>query len=208
MKKSFFNKEQASAYLTGTVVRFKNKPIYIYSISYKEDTDKLLVQCAYLPDIDKTFWIGIDDEDFDMTPVPLGFLSTYKKPEVITGWCSRIPQRRWKQGLAPQHFMMLPPAGYRPYWDKNQIFISEELKKTITNDYPDYEEALKISKKVGAPISFHRDFALDAKNLFYKGYNTTVGIVADNKPILDEDKDFLKEAFAEALNGKEDHRTL
>lgn len=198
MKKTFYNREQAYNYLVGTVVRVKGKPAYVMQVDYKDDDEEdLLVSYELLPGPSKMQYIEIDDPDFDMTPVDLGYLSINNKPKHYTGWCARYPARKWKIGLCPQNLLVTQLPGYRHAWDKNALILSEELRRTIMNEYPDCKKAISWSKEIKQPVAFSKRFAVDEKSLFHSFHQVPVGIVDGWSVELNEDMEFLKEALEE-----------
>lgn len=75
--------------LTGTVVMFKNTPVYVLDI--QEDNGECTIRTVGRDDNAK-----VHLSELDLTPFPLGYVNTPKLAQYTT----RKPQRYWKQGLA------------------------------------------------------------------------------------------------------------
>lgn len=201
MKKEFYDRDHAQNYLSNTVIRLGGNPIYIDHIDYGRG-DQLVA--IYYPsdkvDKDNRKIVRLDNEELDLTPVPLGFLSVINTADTMTGWCSRIPQRKWKQGLSHNSLTVISPVGYRFLHDRQRVLVSRELARTIKGQFAPLNKALELSKELQKPIAFSRRFAVDSKNLFYKNHQVTVGTIENKIPVLDEDMGFLSEALNEDLN--------
>lgn len=135
-------------------------------------------------------------DDANLEPVPLGNVNG----EFGFGYASRIPHRRWKQGLRKEAIFL----EHSPWRFEGVKLRSKSLRDTILGIYPSFDEAIN---KLGGDVrgyAFSRSFGVGFNDkrelkLFYKG--NEIGDVGDNIYIKPEFF-FLKEAALLALNGE------
>lgn len=124
----------------------------------------------------------------NIEPVPLGYVNLKTRAEFI----SRIPRRRWKQGLSRE-------AVSAPVSD---IFLkSRALGNCILNRYPAIEVSILLVKTHQVVSSaFNREWAIGsgvvAPNLMFRG--KLVGIWTEEGPKLSPPFEYLIESFEEA----------
>src|SRR5687767_4564429 len=88
-KQLFANADDVRHRLGGSIIRFMGKPVYV------RDTDKFTINGFFLDNVGRAFSAEVDDENLDFSSPPLGYVNT----ETYCGFVSRIPARRFTQGL-------------------------------------------------------------------------------------------------------------
>lgn len=105
MKKDFYNLDHAISYLSGTIIRYKEKPVYIREV-YQDDEIRINVSPVVGA---RMISAKLSSKDVDINPFPLGFVNTVRNASMrghdfqtevdVTTSLSRTPARRWKVGL-------------------------------------------------------------------------------------------------------------
>lgn len=182
--------EYAHTRITGTIVRLDGEPVYVTE-----------------PVGGRSFRVKVlDDEQgdrhtvaltaLDVSPVPLGFVNFLN----VASYLVRMPKRRdYKQGTRMENITSL--HGFRVA-DIPML----HLAKTIRNNYPTFTAALrkveakaKLKKTKFHSIAWHRDWALRHDlAVIYRG-GAIVGTISGGRPVLNEDKLYLRERLEEAL---------
>jgi hypothetical protein len=146
--------------LVGTIILYKGVPVTINDL-LPDINGEGVVYFTYLKDGKKGQ--AKYNQDFDLTPVPLG----YTNYNGISLYLSRIPMRKdWKQGLRTATTRCL--VNGQVY--EGQVPFSE-LYKTIAGDYPSIKKAIEhVQLPQISSMSFNRAFAIDkALNIWHKG---------------------------------------
>lgn len=141
------NLQYAKTRLEGTIITYKKEPCLINEVL----ASKGGVSCSYST-YDEVGKASVDD--FDLTPIKLGFVNT----PYGTGFLSRKPIREdWRQGLRKQNCIS--------YGDVRKEYLLElsSLRKTVLNLYPDLDEAIATNK------AFSRNFRISGGDLMYRG---------------------------------------
>jgi hypothetical protein len=131
--------------------------------------------------------------DYDLTPVPLGFVNLLRRKHV--NFLSRIPLREdWRQGLRQNNA--------RTLWGLN-VWDDKAIACTVENDFPTIEQLrqdLNGEEQVGA---WHRDFAMDGCGSIYYRTEGKIGqFVGDTTDyLLDGPFTWVEESLKEALDG-------
>lgn len=131
--------------------------------------------------------ITVDNSDFDLDPVPLGFVNTNSNR--LT-YLTRTPMREdWRQGLRSNNARSLMGLHF------NDISF-KQLYDTITGKYPSVEAAIKRQKS-GYHLAFHRHWALYADGgLLHR--DKVVGRVVDDRLVLLDKYNYLDRKLEEA----------
>jgi hypothetical protein len=203
-RKEFFDIDQANAYLSNSVIRLGEDPIYVHNV-YSGKSGVIL-----------SYWklgaVGgsialketkLDNPDLDMSPVKLGMLATGKESKA-TIYCSRMSRRAWKWGLSSGSLDLTNISNDRQkrvHFNKNSVLYSNSLLNTIKGDYLKYDAALKISNEENLPIAFSRNFAVWGEDLYYKYIGQPVGKNKKTFPSLEEGFEWVYEVLQEDLNG-------
>lgn len=196
--KAFYDLQHAKSYLQSSIIRYRNKPVYISNISQGQDYDSFLLTYLDLKDIydgENPKLGNFPDDAFDLNPVPLGMLNC-KHGGVY--YISRMPIRQWKIGLTSQNSTVrtvIEGRGYRG--PDRSILYSAEMSKTIQNQYPKIPDILSA---VHPSAAFSRRFAIKENTLQYRTRGQ-VGQIIRGEPRLSEKFFFLKEMLMEDLNG-------
>jgi len=177
--------DYASSRLNNTIVRLKGEPVYVLSVEmdgvwYKDSSNKK----------HKTSL-----EDFDLTPVPLGYVNYVKNAKFV----SRKPQRYYKQGLC-----------YESINNANDGPCCDSVYMTILGIFPSLDVC--VDRLLGGcvkSVAFSRDFALELHsnskfNLLYRGkkvgnaeYNKVEAFVNIK---LEDEYSFLEEVLEKCVN--------
>lgn len=188
--KDFYDEHHAQMYLVDSIIRYKNKPIFIKDVQKTERGYKLTYH--YLGSLEFQM-VFIPNKDINFNPVPLGFLNKNKKSYYI----SRIPCRTWKIGLCLRNMSVVNILDSN---EKIRIKIdSKEISDTIIGKYPSYDESYEFLKKEKVEcIAFSRRFSICKIGLLYKTNMATVGFL-DTPPKLHNKFKYLTEVLEEDL---------
>lgn len=131
--------------------------------------------------------------NYDLTPVPLGFVNIVRRKNV--NFLSRIPIREdWRQGLRQNNA--------RTVWGLN-VWDDEAIANTVENIFPTIEHlrgSLNGEEQLGA---WHRDFAMDGCGSIYYRTEGRIGqFIGDScEYLLDGPFTWVEESLKEALDG-------
>lgn len=173
--------EYANSRLSESVVRYNDVPIMVHAIN-----NDGRVEGSSLVD---GHGINCNLDELDLVPVQLGYVNYDGRAHYVM----RKPVRRdWRQGLRHNNMVSdTVPVPALPW---------ACVAKTINNEYPTFEQArLMLKGKRGVTsIAWCRDFAI------VKGWKVihcgdTVGSIVNEKVVLDEAFQYLKEALEETL---------
>lgn len=138
--------EDATRRLASTVIRYKDRPVYVERIRDNGAVDlyDLLSQAMIPASISK------DEKLFNIKPIPLGYINYCGN--CFYSW--RIPSRRSKQGLHRESFMT-----HRG--NAGNLLTTRELGLTVVGEYPSIDECKDaLTSKSVEDIAFSRQFAL------------------------------------------------
>lgn len=173
--------------LVETIVRYKERAVLVHNVWDGGESLRLsssdCVTGDFIPDD--------DIDEFDLTPVPLGFVNRHKK----TLYVSRKPMREdWRQGLRGQNTQVL--------WggeEEVDVFDFKSVGQTINGEFPLIGET---ELRIGERVAWHRDFCYDASGAIYYKWHGRVGNFTDlsNKSfLLDAEYHWIEESLREAL---------
>lgn len=186
-----YDYEYAHAKLSGSVVRYQEKLVYVYEIP---PSGKAIVKPILENDN-----LSVHINSLDLTPVPLGYMNYGTSAHYI----SRIPRRNWKQGIRPES--ICSDSAYT----QSFTLECEEFINTVDGKYPALEMcAERIVCKEVTKQAFSRFFALGEYFdgvflLWYK--NLIVGGVSPDKHemfLLIDDYKYLHELIEETVYDK------
>lgn len=195
----FYDLDQAVSYLSQGIINIAKYPAKIFGVT--GTISKIRLEYGHISSA-SIREINLDDEDVDLTPIPLGFLANKLERNVVSPYLQRVPARSWKIGLTPEHLLVVNPAGKKYSGNISQILSSNEFKNTVIGEYPRYREIIAYFKeqpKNKSVIAFSRTFALSEKNILYKCFDVPVGTVKNNIPCLEKEFSYLQEALNEAI---------
>lgn len=188
----FYDVAHANLRLSNTIVRINNYPVFV--IEVREDWTVAVQylgsgKIAELSDIRNL-------KGLDISPVPLGFCQNGH----TTSYLMRMPRRRTKQGLAEDSIATHDGNGNSV---RRSNAYSKALDNTITGVYPTLKAALSmINAKGFASVGISRNWAIgnagDMIYFMYKYYGK-VGILKDNRFILDEEYSYLQECLDQEI---------
>lgn len=199
--KDFWNREQAQSYLGGSVVRYKSDPIYIYEVTHTR-AGKYTAHFLPLGITDREF-IHADVSELDLNPVPLGLVNFREYGRNFCVSTYRKPLRQWKIGLSRNN-MIIRPGQFDKNDFRDSLLQGKDLRKTILNEFPSYEEALhKVVDEGEEGMAFSRRFAVKKKTkhsyLFHNLHENSVGKIIDRDIRLDDKYQYLSESLEEDL---------
>lgn len=177
----FETKHDAQLYLCGSLVRYRDKVIYVRTVH-----DDMTATVVNVLDDSKS---NVPINDLDLTPIKIGYI--FDERHNMPLYIERIPKRAWRQGLTAENLKVRNNRGIRV-----DVAGGRLIKKAVKPDYPKIREAMSLSKDLGSDIPFHRQFSVDYKGrIRYK----TVMVGKWNGKTFDLDKQytFLKELLGE-----------
>lgn len=177
--------------LRNTVIRYKGRPVFCEGVD-----DDLRLHCMWLHD-GKNIRIAKNDPELDYSASSLGMVNS--NGEAI--FCSRVPCRKWKQGLGRENVSVKGLGRDRPR-EVNGLIRSKSLGMTIENKFPSMEACLKMLRtRQVASVAFSRKFAVrrigDKIALYFR--TRIVGEIKEDKPSLDDRYNYLQEVLQEAI---------
>ena len=141
--------------------------------------------------------------DLELGSMPLGNIQV----DDYFGYFVRIPDRRWKQGLAEGHLNQIREDCHKPLRVR---LLSNAIMKCVKGAYDSFQDALyNILDKGYEGCAFSRTFGLmlgdkGQIDLLYRGHRVgfiTEVVKDDFELVLFKDKFYLKEELLETLNG-------
>lgn len=178
-----FSERDISQRLDATVCRYRGHPYYV---RYR---DRNLLTLYTLDSGGKKEYLSIhpNDEDFDISTVPLGYMQF--DPNTVV-YLSRKPSRMWKQGLSPDGLQIVfHNANIVRY--ANVTMLCSAFQNMVLDVYPSLNEALSELRRSekDKEIAISRDIALKINinlKLIYVYYKTEeVGwIVPDTNIVM------------------------
>lgn len=180
------------------IVKAKNRPFYITRAHKAYDV--ITFEGMYLHTNRVT---EVQSKDVDSKPIRLGFVNGFHYPLRAV----RKPSRLYKQGINSKNTKLLIHdsdgyCDYRPF-DRNDRILFGGIYQLIKNEYPSYNDALKLLDDVDHPpsVAFNRAFCLfkHQKITIHNG-NWVVGHVNDNgEPILDNKFIYFQEQLRRSM---------
>ena len=181
-----------------TVIMINGEPHYVQHYDeWRYNVKRLSTGKSRLIDLRKT--------KVDLTPIPLGNIEVGNQD---CFYLSRVPERRWKQGLTMESLSQRHPYEKDPMhlWLMGRdLFFTKGFTDMVNNKYRSIQEVLDVLE-IRKILPIHRVFAIWRKTdksylLLYRG-KTVGGIDKETLDIhLFEEYKYLNESIQEALNG-------
>jgi len=144
-----------------SIVRYKNRPVLVLAAT--EASTNLCARPLDNIDDDKAaFIINANDEDLDISSVPLGYVNTENDAVFV----SRVPVRRQKQGVSTDNTVVNYHGVGNAHNDGLFGFHLKYLIATIEGHYPSVEDALAEVLKDKRGRAFHRYFAFGKQDRY------------------------------------------
>ena len=191
------NAQDANMRIARSVIRYDGFPVFVHEVL--ETRDGLMVYYSTMEEDAGNLAgepVPLTDNGWDFTPVPLGYLNT---PRYGALYSSRVPIRKWKQGLHMENFVVR--RGERHY-EVGEFLNDQVLTNCILGNYPKFKQCLDKVLKDRESAAFHRHYALvpaDAGLVWLLHKEDKVGYVADGEAHLGPEYEYLKEELAEAM---------
>ncbi len=207
--KDFYDGDQANMYLSNSLIRVKDEPVYVLGINSRSSGLHIRFYETLAGDReDEATELPIGHKSIDMNPVPLGFcnirytFSDERTKDVIEIY--RKPIRGYRIGLCRNNMSYDQVFGGENEYDPRNLLVCPELVKTIKGIYPKYEETLKyVTNEMGLVQAFGRRFAIQNMggtiNLLYSKSKTPVGTCDRRGPHLFDTHKYLQEALMEVV---------
>lgn len=154
-----YDREQAKQKLAGTVIMYKDKPVYIGDV--KQGGGGVVLLAYNLPGYDKEVLLKIDDNNLDGLNFKLGYVN-YKGTAT---YLTRVPRRQYSQGLRSENTSN--SLGY----NFEQMTRDPSFSENLSGKYPSFEECVKaVESGKNRSQAFHRRFAIskDSELGFYQ----------------------------------------
>lgn len=180
----------AATRLAETVIRLKGVPVLVTTC--EQNGKNILVHYTHIMEDAPPSANVI--EDFDLDPVPLGYVNFGGKASYI----SRMPMRKdWRQGMRMSN--IVDTSGYNPTRMPLRVIC-----QTIVGDFPSFDRAIAgVTRKsrAASSVAFHRDFAVTADGkLEYKGIVKAGEVNLEDASVsIPQNMNWIREAFAEAM---------
>ena len=137
--------QYAKTRLMETIVRYKERAVLVHNVWDGGESLRLSSSDC----VTGEFVEDNDIDEFDLTPVPLGFVNRYKR----TLYVSRKPMREdWRQGFRAHNAQILYG------WEDGIEFDYKSIGQTINGEFPLIGETLLL---YGERVAWHRDFCYD-----------------------------------------------
>lgn len=206
--RTFFDNDHAFRYLTQSIIRVKDNPVYVTHTQQADDGYVLSYDRLPLPPSSRAGKSGTrytihSRDEVDMNPLPLGMLAVHQNDKVeASTYLSRLPQRAWKIGLTEYNIQVskISDKEYTRLSLRDLIYLPAFLK-TVRGDYPSMKETIRLSNERKLPIAFSRRFAIEEDKLLYKTFIVPVGEIQNNKPVLSDNFKYLAQVLEEDLHG-------
>ena len=185
------NAGDAHMRLSESIIRYKGVPVFVHNV--RED---MTVNFSLLSD-GSPGTAPCTDPDFDITPVPTGYVNYHNDSSYV----QRVPCRRWKQGLSRDGVEASPAHGGSP--PARDLVSTPEMAATIMDEYPPFLEALsQVRTGASRAAAYHRFFCFVRNEmglvwLWYKGVK--VGWMEQDIPMLGVQFQYLYEELRETL---------
>jgi len=208
--KSFIDSGQAHAKLSGTIIKIKGKPAYVFNVDRENKVhwcrlpDKADVEsgAAEFDDNDERIVRPgkgqrsnkFNSETMDLSPLPLGYVNLnrpFQKGAYVVG-VHRIPVRNARVGIHSGNVLFSNKEGR---WN---LFFTKNMEDTMMGRYPSLMDALDRAGKTGM-CAFSRNFAVSNSKLYHVYYEEPVGSHMGGRLSLDPDFRYLGELLAEDL---------
>lgn len=169
---TYVRPEEVNDKYSRSIILLENHPIYCLGVN---PNSVFKMSYYYIGDPNNKLDIGLQDARLTDGPFNLGYINSVPcvndlgEPVEQVSFCSRIPVRKWKQGLTPENLY---------FQGKSLVYNKACSLKTfsdmIRGIYPSYQLIKnKLGDKPGC-IAFHRHWALgigklEQVELFHRG---------------------------------------
>lgn len=185
------NQEDARMRIADCIVKFGGYPVLVENVNAD-----LEVRYRRLPLRDRDS-AHLTDPGWDWSPVSTGFLNHGDKAI----WSTRLPVRKWKQGLHHTNVMFSPNVEVAL-----ELLESEAFYRTMTGQYPQFEAVMKkVMDKVLKSAAFDRHYAIDRSGLglpYLLHRGNKVGWLEGDTLKLGDGYEYLREEVNEAIQGR------
>lgn len=192
--------DDARLRLSGTVILFDGKPVFIDAINYANDSDDIVLSGLSLPKFTPNEPISLHDPRWEAFDFPLGFMNT----SYHAYYLSRRPVRRNRQGLSNDNMNATRADGqYGQHF--RELIEDPGFCDMFSNTYPTVREAeVRLRATDAQSAAFHKTLALvkdptGVLKLSYKGRLVGYGSPKEGFRIPSEFK-YLRETL-EAVEG-------
>jgi hypothetical protein len=162
MAESLGDREKITSRLNGTVCLYKNEPVLVETRNHKDKKTVSILSLEGEPsEVDYT------SDDFSYTFGVIGYVNHLGTASYLT----RIPVRRWKQGLSETNVNVLNSKGF----SARTLLKSKGFSDMIKNKYPSLKKAAEeLSSGRCESIAVSHNFAfitegIDFYSLEYRG---------------------------------------
>jgi hypothetical protein len=202
--RKFHNDGHASAYLSGSVIRVDDLPVYVTEVCGGIMYYKLVEEAKQRATSQN---IPLEHPKIDMNPVPLGFYAIKSEKDFGGCYIKRGPYRQWKIGLTSENCVVTNPFRHaQKNWPSaSHCLWTQAMRDTILGIYLTPGEAQELAKKKECAVGFSRNFGVFGDHLLFQDYGEPVGTVTKGFPALHEDFTFLKQQLKADLNARRDH---
>lgn len=177
--------------LNRSLVKYNGRPFFI------EEVQPNCVLLGKYLDTQRLAICELPNKNLDIRPVPLGYVNLSSRAMYV----SRIPRRKYKQGLNDQNILL---KGYMLDGVRvTDLLRSKNLCRCINDEYPSLSDAIKHAEEHES-CAFSRKFAvrneeeLGVLSLQYRG--SAVGIVMHGELQLNSSNQYLREELEAVLN--------
>ena len=201
--RTFYDADHCYQQLHASVIRLAGFPVTVVGVDVGKKKGNFLLkvqEMGYRYDGTHKYVLS-DDEDIDMSPVPLGMTATVGQAEYM----SRMPVRKWKLGLSSQNLKIAKvDSEAECCYSRTDIIHSQVMLDTVIGNYITFEDAINRAKAFNGDkhtsVAFSRRFAIGNKyKLFYKSFGVPVGIASKEGPVLTEEFSFLQQVLDEDI---------
>jgi hypothetical protein len=176
--------------LVSTIILYKGKPIWVIAVdSYCGESGvcELAIRVKTIPvkPSTKSIIIALSNPGLDTRGISshLGYINSSLAHQAV--WLSRVPLRKWKQGLSSENLYLSPDI-----IDFGSIVADEGLAAMVANTYPTMTDALALFLSMKPSVAIHKFFAIRKKPegyiLEYKGRAIGISETLGNFKLLPE----------------------
>jgi hypothetical protein len=202
--RKFHNDQHANAYLSGSIIRVDDLPVYVTEVSGG------IVRYLRIEDVKRKAVsdnIPLEHPKIDMNPVPLGFYALKDEKDLGGCYLKRGPYRQWKIGLTSENCVASNPFKYgQQGWPmSSHVLWTQTMRDTILGIYLTPDAAQDLAKKKNCVVGFSRNFGVFGDYLLFRDLGEPVGDVTKGTPKLHSDFTFLSQQLKADLNARRDH---
>lgn len=182
--------------LGDSVIRYRDRLVRVTEVSGVNRLGHPTVNLTRLEDGHIHTNVDVFDEALNYTPIPLGYVNCYGHALYL----SRMPQRRWRQGLTAESLAVTPRINR--VVNTNELLRSRILQWVVDNTYPTIKGALETIDNLQArTVAISRQFAIgQEKTLFFRGSSYPIGGLVEGVPRFNRGYQYLREMFEGQTN--------